>query len=1091
MIAINSKLSVVLLSLFCILACNKKGSEEGTLFIERHAKDTGIDFANSIQEDSRINIYNYEYLYNGGGVGVGDINNDGLPDIFLTSTLGSNKLYLNKGGLKFEDITKSAGVGLHISFSTGVTMIDINQDGYLDIYVCQTGIYQPEDRRNMLYINQKDNTFKNEAQAYGLDDASFSNHATFFDYDHDGDLDMYLVNHPLDFKYANTVILAVDTVKQYSTNMLYRNNGNNTFTNVSAAAGVDKKAYSFCASVIDVNNDGWEDVFVSNDYLMGDFLMINQKDGTFKESIQSYMKHSSWHSMGNAITDVNNDGDLDIYILDMVAEDNYRQKMLGGMPGYDGYLAALKYGYQNQYLENCLQLNRGDGTFSEVGQLAGIAQTDWSWAPVFADFDKDGNKDVIVSNGYMRDVTNMDYARYYLDSIKASGNKDLGKILQSIPQTPLLNYMYQNQGNLKFVNKSKEWGITTPTFSNGTIVADLDGDGDEDVIMNNVNTPVIIYENQASKLRKDNDYISIQLEGTSPNKQGLGALITITTDSFVQADQITCTHSYYSSGEPKVYFGLGKNNKIKDVTVRWPGGKLEQFEDLRKNKLNTLEFGKGKMIPKEVPAKPMFEDVSKVSGIAFVHHENEFIDFKENPTISQKFSIEGPAMATGDVNGDGLTDVYLGGAKDQAAVLYVQSNTGQFSIVSQPAFANDASFEDVGAAFFDVDKDGDLDLYVASGGAEWEAGNAKYQDRQYLNNGKGIFQSTNLPIETNSGSCVVPGDIDGDGDMDLFVGGRVLPGKYPMPATSIIWINENGKLVNKTDTWCPALKDIGLLTSAVWQDLNNDKKPDLILSGQWMPIKIFYNTGTSLQIDTKANGLEKSDGWWYSLASADMDGDGDMDLIAGNMGLNSRIKAKVDEPACVYGYDWDENGTMDPIMCIFYQGVSHPIHNRDQLTDQVRSLRKKLLRYQTYANATMQDIFPKEQLDKALVLNAFTFATTYFENKGNGVFFKHELPVECQFAPVKSIQITDVNQDKHLDVIMVGNGYEIEYETGRYDASQGVVLLGDGKGGFKSLRKSGLKADLDARHAEIITGAGGNKRLLVGNNNAGIQMFAY
>ncbi|MEO7174469.1 MAG: VCBS repeat-containing protein [Saprospiraceae bacterium] len=1081
--------SAIVLNISC------KGDNSNTnsspLFVEKSAEETGLTFNNELIEDQQINIVTYEYLYNGGGVGIADINNDGLPDILFTGTKSKNKLFLNKGKLKFEDISESAGIADHLAFGTGVTFVDINQDGYQDIYLCQTGYFSNAARRNLLYINQKNNTFVEQALQYGLADESYSNHAVFFDYDRDGDLDLYLANHPSDFKYANSLLLS-DTTKQYVSGRLYKNNGNLTFTDVSKLAGIDHKAYSFCANIIDVNNDSWPDIYVSNDYLQPDFLFVNQKNGTFKEEIASHFKHTCMTSMGNAIGDVNNDGLMDVMTLDMMPADNYRKKVLSAAIPYDSYLQTLQVGYLNQFPHNCLQLNRGGGNYSEIAALSNIHETDWSWGCGLVDLDLDGYQDIFVTNGYLRDITNQDFQRYYLDSIKKSNIKLMfDQLMSAVPKTPLLNVVFKNNQDLSFTNKSKDWGIVSPTYGNGLGEADFDLDGDIDVVVNNLNDFASFYENKSIDQNSKLVYYKVKLEAPSPNRDGIGANVQMTSSKGLQMQAVRSTSSIFSSSASPLSFGMNEDKSEVSIQVFWPDGKIESYDKLERNKLNILSKGKG-VAYDAPPSKPnIFQEITDQSGLDFVHKENAFLDFKETPTISQKFSIEGPALAAGDVNADRLEDIFLGGASGQSAALYLQNSPGSFQRSASNPWAQNALQEDVSATFFDIDNDKDLDLYVVCGGSEWTAGSAQYQDRLYINDSRGNFAAATIPQEGNSGSCVVSGDLDNDGDLDLFVGSRLVPGSYPKAAASMILINDHGKLINATKTWAPFLDTLGMVTSAVMADIDGDKRLDLMIVGQWMAPTFLKNTGKSLVKPSASTGLEHETGWWYSVAGNDVDNDGDIDFVAGNMGVNSRLKASAKEPASIYAADWDDNGTFDPLLCYYIDGKSYPLHNRDQLTDQIRPLRKKFLRYAMYGNAGIEDIFTKAELDKALVLKAQNFHTSFIENLGKGKFKIHALPALAQISPVKGICFQDLNGDKLSDIILSGNGYEIDYETGRFDAAKGLVLINKGKGNWELRDNTGLNADRDSRTSLVIGTEAGKRLFILANNNSRPQVYGF
>jgi hypothetical protein len=1074
---------------------NKKTTEKPEapkLFTLLAPENTGVAFINKMVDNDEV-MMTYEYRFNGCGVGVGDINNDGLPDLFFTAGNLDNKLYLNKGNLKFEDISEKAGILKRESVSTGVCMVDINGDGFLDIYVCRTGKFSPEKRANLLYINNGNLTFTERAKEYGLDDKSYSNQVAFFDYDNDGDLDMFLVNQPIDYTNANTLQLKADTQKTYVSDRLYRNNGNGTFTDVTMKAGVgSSNAFGFNVAVTDFNNDSYWDLYVTNDYLQPDYLYINNGNGTFTESLKKYMKHCPNSSMGSCIADYNNDGLPDLMIVDMVAEDNHRKKLLRGPLDYDDFNIAKNNGGYYQYMRNQLQLNNGNGTFSEIGELAGVSNTDWSWGPLFADLDNDGWKDLFIANGYRRDMTNLDFINYYLDSINKIGGigifNHMYDLLNSLPETPVKNYAFKNNHDLTFSKVSDEWGFSYLTFSNGAVYADLDNDGDLDLIINNIDQPAMIYKNNSRQLSKDN-YIQFKLKGDSRNTQGIGASVKIITSAGEQVVTYQPTQGFFSSVENRIHFGIGKDTVIPKAEITWNSGLRQTLENIPANQLIVAEKKNAQPFKTETTIEPekLFTDVTQGSGIDFVHKENDFIDFKREPLLPQKFSETGPCLATGDVNDDLLEDFFVGGASGQPGALYIQKSNGTFSKQLNPAFEADKMYEDAGAAFFDADNDGDIDLYVAGGGNEWEDNAPQYQHRLYINDGKGNFVKPKnaLPDIRINSMCVAACDYDRDGDIDLFVGGRIVPGKYPVSPRSYILRNDKGKFTDATEEVCKDLMYPGLVCNAMWTDYNNDGFMDLIITGQWMPIMIFKNENGKLNNITNGSGLDSSNGWWNCIEANDFDHDGDMDYMVGNRGLNSRIKAKEREPACVYAKDFDRSGTLDAIMCYYIQGTSYPIHGRDMMTDQIRELKKKFLRYRDYADATIYDIYPKSIVDSALLLRAYTFASSYIENLGNGKFKITPLPLQTQFSTVNSIIAKDFDGDGNSDILLTGNDYSPEVETGRYDASIGNFLKGDGKGHFKNIpsAQSGFFVDTYARNMKMISTKHAGLIVIANNND--------
>ncbi|HKR03019.1 MAG TPA: VCBS repeat-containing protein [Bacteroidia bacterium] len=1099
--------AIAFILLFSFCSCNTPQEKEKStekqeapkLFTLVSPSVTGVNFINKMVDNDEV-MMTYEYRFNGCGVGVGDINNDGLPDLFFTAGNLDNKLYLNKGNMQFEDISEKAMIFKREAVSTGVCMADVNADGWLDIYVCRTGKFPPEQRANLLYINNGNQTFTERAKEYGLDDKSYSNQVAFFDCDNDGDLDMFLVNQPIDYTNANTLLLKADTQKTFVSDRLYRNNGNGTYTDVTIKAGVSSSnAFGFDVAVEDFNNDGYWDLYVTNDYLQPDYLYINNGNGTFTESLKKYMKHCPNSSMGSCIADYNNDGLPDVMIVDMMAEDNHRQKILKGSLGYDDFNIAKNNGGYYQYMRNQLQLNNGNGTFSEIGEMAGVSNTDWSWGPLFADLDNDGWKDLFIANGYRRDLTNLDFIHYYLDSINKMGGigifKHMYDLLNSLPESPVKNYALKNNRDLTFSKVSDEWGFTDLTYSNGAVYADLDNDGDLEIIINNTDQPAMIYKSNSRELSKNN-YIQFKLKGDSKNTQRIGTTVKISTAEGEQVITYQPTQGFFSSVENRIYFGIGKDTIIQKAEIMWHGGFRQILENLPANQQVLVEKKNAQPFKKEKPvaSEKLFADATQSSGIDFVHRENDFIDFKKEPLLPQKFSEPGPCLATGDVNGDKLKDFFIGGATGQAGALYIQKSNSTFSKQANPAFESDKMYEDAGATFFDADGDDDLDLYVASGGNEWDENSPEYQHRLYVNDGKGNFSRAKdtLPEIRTSSMCVAPNDFDKDGDMDLFVGGRIVPLKYPESPRSYILRNDKGKFTDVTEEICKELMYPGLVCNALWTDYNNDGYPDLIIAGQWMPVSVFKNENGKLKNITKGSGLDSSNGWWNYIAAGDFDHDGDMDYAVGNRGLNSRIKAKENEPACVYAKDFDNSGTLDAIMCYYIQGTSYPIHSRDMMTDQVRGLKKKFLRYRDYADATIYDVFPKAVVDSALILRAHTFASSYIENLGNGKFKITPLPLETQFSTVNSILVNDFDGDGNADLLLAGNDYSPEVETGRYDASIGIFLKSDGKGHFKNIPAtlSGFFVDTYARDMKMISTQHGSL-ILVGNNNDRMKVIRW
>ena len=1073
------RLIFFLFSLFFFL----KGVSQ-PLFTLLPAQKTGIHFQNTIVESATQNVLAYEYFYNGGGVAVGDLNNDGLPDIIFTANIGQPKVYFNKGNFIFEDVSQKTKIQAD-GWKTGVTLVDINADGWLDVYICRSGKGDEDSKRNLLFINQKNGKFKEMAAQYGLDDKGQSIQAAFFDYDNDGDLDMFLLNHSVK-KYKKFDVAFMKTARDsLAGDKLYRND-NGKFTDVSQQAGIIGNPISFGLgiAVADFNADGWPDIYVSNDYDEDDYLYINQKDGSFKESIREYMGHTSKFSMGCDVADVNNDALTDLLTLDMLPEDNRRQKLLRGADGYDHNEMLLRSGYYNQYMRNMLHLatkNNDQISFSEIGQMAGISNTDWSWSALFGDYDLDGWQDVFITNGYMRDYTNMDFLKYTapeaIRKARAAGAEpDLLDIVKKMPSSEVKNYLYKNTGKLHFENVSQQWGMDLPSLSHGAACGDFDNDGDWDLVVNNTNEPAFIWQNHAEDLH--NNYVKIKCTGSKNNVFGIGAKVIVSAaDGFKQLQQLELSHGFQSSVEPCLIFGVGKR-KVVDVKVIWPDGKTQIIVQQVVNTTILLdEKNSAEDTLKEKTPSALFTEIKNDTTL-FGHVEDAYNDFKREPLLPHQFSKNGPALASGDVNGDGKIDFFIGGAKGQPAAIFINEGNGKFSKKEIPIFDEHAVFENVEAIFADLDHDGDLDLYVVSGGNE-----TNFQDRIYYNDGKGNFsyQPQLLPPTVSSGGVVVAVDFDGDGDLDIFRGGQVSSGAYPLAPTSYLFENNNGIFKDITPDF---LKNIGMVSTAKVADINKDGIMDLVIAGEYMPVTILYGQKKA-PFFNKENSLQilHSTGWWNCLKIDDIDKDGDLDIIAGNHGLNSQMKPSVEEPVTIDAADIDNNGTMDAIISYFIQGKSYPMATRDEILDQVPTLKTKFPSYNSYSDATITDIFDKEQFTNAIHLKAEEFRSGVFINDG-GSFHFNPLETEAQEFPVRDFLISDFTRYGIKDLLLVGNNYAVRAQSGRYDAGKGLLLSQNKNGQFAPVTNTGFIANKDARKIIQI-----DNFLIVANNNDKIQIF--
>ncbi|TAG18180.1 MAG: RNA-binding protein [Cytophagia bacterium] len=1108
--------------LTCLSGCQFLETEK-PLFVQLKTSETGIDFNNQITkyESDTLNPIDYDYLYNGGGVGVGDFNNDGLQDVFFAGNVVPSKLYLNKGGFKFEDITAQANAKTDHHWAMGVSVADVNQDGWLDIYVAVGGM--PKDlrlRANLLFINQGKTPdgvprFKEMAQAYNLADPGYTTQAAFFDYDHDGDLDCYLLTNFIETNNRNAIRPKYLHGEYPSTDRLYRNEGNGpnghpTFKYVSREAGITAEGYGLGIVITDLNHDGWEDVYCANDFLSNDLVWINNHDGTFTNKAAQYLKHTSFNAMGVDIADFNNDALQDIVEVDMLPEGNRRQKQMLAKWNYDLYKLTKDYGYESEYVRNSLQMHNGfdangEPSFSDIGQMAGIFKTDWSWAPLLADFDNDGYRDLFISNGFRREVNNLDYLqnvnngspfgdRGNRDYVRQEKRETIRK-MQELQDVKEHNYMYRNKGDLTFEDKSTPWGFAQKTFTNGAVYADLDNDGDLDLVMNNMDEQAGIYRNTLndSQKEKQTNWLRLQLESKNPKIRAEGAKVKVfLNNQTVQFAENTAVRGFMSSVEPILHFGLGKQS-VERIEIKWADGKKQTLKNPKLNALNRVTYAPDALQTPDAPAPaPLLIFADSASAIIKERHQETYIvDFKRMPLLPQQHSMNGPGMAVGDADGNGFDDVFVGADGQHQRQVHYQMSAGKF--ITKPLPDNSPA-DDMGALFFDADNDKDQDLYIVSGGTYQDGENNLYQDRLYLNDGKGNFtlSVSTLPSIQSSGACVTACDFDKDGDLDLFRGGRVLPGQYPQAPRSYLLENKSGTGSKKpvfVDSTPAALQRIGMVCAAIWTDYDNDNQMDLMITGEWLGIELFKNNKNTF---SRANiaVLTNATGWYNSLIAADFDADGDMDYVAGNHGLNNKYGISEQEPVAVYAADYNKNDRIDPVLTHFLQGKEYPAVPRDVMFDQMPGMRNRFPKYDDYGQAEFKDLFTADEMKNVLTLRAKTFATCYIENLGKGQFAIRPLPLMAQISSAFGTLAQDVNEDGNLDILLVGNTYSLDNQTGFNDASRGIVLLGNGKGAFAPLstQASGMHADLDAK-ALVALKTGDKLTYLVSNNSGPLESF--
>jgi enediyne biosynthesis protein E4 len=1088
----RSYYGLILVCLLLFSSC--KHSKES--FKRLSSSRTGINFNNQVTENDTLNYLIFPYMYMGGGVSVGDINNDGLDDVFFTGNLVSNKLYLNKGNLKFEDISEKAVITGNHQWFTGSTMADVNNDGWLDIYLCVSAKYQPKG--NLLFINNHDNTFKECAAKYGINDKSSSVQATFFDYNNDGLLDLYVANYPIvpvsmGAKFYHDKMIE----KKYEeSGHLYRNNGNGTFTDVTDEACVRNFGMSIGVVAMDFNNDGWKDLYISNDFNVPDYFYLNNGDGTFRNIVREATSQTSIFGMGLDAADINNDGFIDIYQIDMTPEDHYRRMVNVSPMSRQTLNLSLDYGFHYQYMQNSLQLNNGifNGIpiYSNISLFAGVAYTDWSWGGLFMDLDNNGNKDLFVANGVLRDINDRDVLEDSRSNIYFKVRKEYRPEL--FPSTPVKNYVFKNNGDFTFTNKADTWGFSEPGFSNGMAYSDLDNDGDLDLLINNLNAVAGIYENNV--VPRNCHYLKVDLTGSDTNPFGIGSIVIVTTGNITQKQELTLSRGYQSSVPTTIHFGLAQKDSIDELTVIWPDKKEQILKNIRADQTLKLKYTDALEAEAKATQKLNFRDITKQAGISFVHHEDKYDDFEYEELLPYKNSQMGPGLAVGDINGDGLEDFFAGNGKSFKGAVYLQTEKGTFKEIPGP-WISDSLYEDTGALLFDADDDGRLDLYVVSGGNDNYEKGVFYHDRLYLNTKKGFVNYKNcLPAGLiKSGKCVKAADYDKDGHLDLFVGGRIVPGKYPLPANSYILKNngekgENLKFENVTEKIAPELLNMGLCTDAVWDDFNNDGNVDLIIVGEWMKIHFFENSSDRFTDVSDKLGFKETVGWWYSINSIDIDKDGDNDYLVGNLGLNYKYKTSEKEPFEIYSNDFDVNGKLDIVLGYTENVKNYPVNGFDDAVRQLPVLKLRYEGYEEFAKATLQEIYGEQMLKASLHYKANTFASYWIENKGKGEFTMNKLPNWAQFSSINDMAEIRY-KDNSTAFIVAGNLYVSEVETPRNDASIGLVLLSDAKGEIKVVppAESTLIIKGEVKAIRKIKLASGNDALLFAINSDSLKLI--
>ncbi|MEM8966880.1 MAG: VCBS repeat-containing protein [Bacteroidota bacterium] len=1078
---LTNNLFYFLIITLLLFSCQKKEN----VFELISAEHSGVTFSNTIFESDSIHYFNFPYIYTGAGVGVADFNNDGLPDIFFAGNMVSSRLYINQGDLRFDDMSRNAGIETNC-WATGVSIADVNQDGWMDIYLSVGGFVEADERKNLLFINNQDLTFTESAEQYGLADDGYSTQAAFFDYDRDGDLDVYVMEH------ANEAYTAVSKLYTYkngrgpSTDRLYENvatadSPHPYYRDVSDSVGILIEGYGLGLAISDINQDGWPDVYVANDFIASDLLYINNPQGPFESRLDEYVQHISRNGMGVDVADINNDALPDILVLDMLPPSAIRQKTMTASMNYDHFRYTLKQDFSPQFIRNTLQINRGvdpygNYRFSELGRLAGLHETDWSWSPLIVDFDNDGLKDVYITNGFRRDVTDHDFQEYTEQTnayVRGSGKLSIPEVVARLLQLDsvcLSNFMLQNRDSLRFVDKTQDWGMDHPSMSNGSAYADFDQDGDLDLVVNNINAPAFLYENKGQS-ENDYHYLRVKLVGNTPNRNALGAKVTATLkDGKKLYYENYPVRGYMSTSESIIHLGLGEATQLDTLEIIWPDGKQQRHTSLAVDTTYQFSYGDNDFLPAKdqtifPPSNHLFEEVSAELINGYQHKENVSEDFRYEPLLLHQFDNYGPGLAVGDMNSDGRTDFFVGGARYHNGTLFFQTENQTFT---SEELTDTELHEDMGSLLFDADQDGDFDLYVVSGGSSVKFFNkGHYQDRLYTNDGQGNFTLNEeaLPAINTSGSCVVAADFDKDNDLDLFVGSRVVPGKFPTIPRSYLLINQDGKFYDKTEELATGLSKVGMVCSALWTDYDNDQDVDLMVAGEWMPITVFENTEGKLSKPEGNTGLEPYWGWWNSLAGGDMDQDGDIDYVAGNLGRNTAFKVQPDQPLRMYAKDFDNNSSVDAITTRYINNQETPIASRGTLIDQLSVINRMFPTYNQFATADIHQILDAFDTTNMQMLEATFLQSAYIENKGNGQFAINPLPLEAQVAPLFGLEIRDYNADGNLDILGIGNDYQTEVISGWYDAHQGIYLRGNGQGEFKAVPSgtSGFFVGGDAR----------------------------